>query len=345
VTRPDECPGCFGTYQAWLEFRNLFCKPCLSTRIGRQEIVFGNQFQLGNADWYNGVVHDGIRVDWRVKSYDLTLFAAKLTTLDGDLDQVPSYFTAHDDDELYGVYFTLKSIKCTTIDLYWMYVNGHGGFAENSGASYFNTPFLYPLSNAYFHTFGARVGGMLKVVCGLDYNVEAAIQTGETHITGLQLDTDGWTAEAEVGLTFSKKNHFRVFARGLFAEGADDDSSGYLILYPNRHSNTGFRARYGLADMIPMTNVESIQVGLHFDPACNWTIGATGLWATTENDIAGENGDYGKEIDVWAEYRYSPLITIGAGVAVVLPDDAGEILWNTNDDTQFFGYLQARLVF
>ena len=37
----------------------------LSARIGRQEVVLGNQFQFGNADWYNGVVHDGLRVDWK----------------------------------------------------------------------------------------------------------------------------------------------------------------------------------------------------------------------------------------------------------------------------------------
>ena len=65
-------PGAVGMYQAWLEFRNIFCRPELSTRIGRQEIVLGNQFQFGNADWYNGIVHDGIRVDWKSNCWSLT---------------------------------------------------------------------------------------------------------------------------------------------------------------------------------------------------------------------------------------------------------------------------------
>jgi hypothetical protein len=348
MTRPDEVPGDIGTYQAWLEFRNVFCRPELSARIGRQEAVFGNQFQFGNADWYNGVVHDGLRVDWRANCWDLTLLAMKLTTLDGDLNQVPSYFNDHDDDELYAAYFTLRSIKNTAIDLYWIYVNGHGGFAHNSGASFFNTSFLYPLQNAYFHTFGARVGGTFPVLCGLDYNVEGAIQTGETHISGLDLDTDGYAIEAEVGLTFDKRNRFRVFARGLLASGADDDSAGYLILFPNRHSNTGFRARYGLADLLPMTNVLCLQAGAHFDPVRNWTIGATGLWAETEEDlfnVGNLSPDYGMEIDVWAEYRYSERIAIGAGVALVFPDESGEFLWSVNDATQVVGYMQARLIF
>ena len=125
----------------------------------------------------------------------------------------------------------------------------------------------------------------------------------------------------------------------------DADSTGYLINYPNRHSNAGFRARYGIADLIPMTNVATVQVGSHFDPGCNWTIGATGLWATADENVGTGNDDYGTELDIWAEYRHSANVTIGAGVAFVFPDDAGQSAFGLTDDTQVIGYLQARLVF
>jgi hypothetical protein len=237
----------------------------------------------------------------------------------------------------------LKSIKNVVVDAYWIYINGHGDLAHNSGASFFNDTFLYPFSpSAYYHTFGARIGGNFNVFCGLDWNVEGAIQTGENNT----VDTDGATVEGELGITFSKSGRFRVFARALWAEGPDDDSTGYLINFPNRHSNTGFRARYGLADLIPMSNVFTAQVGFHFDPACNWTLGATGLWATTDEEfVTDADDDYGTELDVWAEYRHSQALTFGAGVAIVWPDDQGAILWGTSDDSQFIGYLQARLVF
>jgi hypothetical protein len=344
----DSVPGAVGMYQTWLEFRNLFSRPEWSTRIGRQEVVLGNQFQFGNADWYNGVVHDGIRVDYRSSCWSLALLALKLSSNDGDFNQLPSFFGSHDDDELYAAYFTLRSIKSMAIDLYWIYVNGHGGSAENSGANndgFFGNEFLYPTANAYFHTFGARAGGCLNVACGLDWNVEAAFQSGTGHTGGFDVDIDAWTAEAELGLTFSKKNKFRIFARGLFAEGPDTDSTGYLILYPNRHSNDGFNARYGLADLIPMSNVVTVQGGLHFDPWCNWTIGATALWAQTETDIGGNASDYGTELDIWGEWRESQFVTLGAGVAFVFPDDAGQLAWGVTDDTQFIGYVQARLIF
>ena len=132
----NDSTGNVGMYQSWLEIRNLFggCGG-LSARIGRQEVVLGNQFQFGNADWYNGVVHDGLRVDWKGNCFALTLLAMKLTSEDGDFNQIWSYLNDHDDDELYAAYFTLKSIRNIAIDAYWIYINGHGTFALNSGAN------------------------------------------------------------------------------------------------------------------------------------------------------------------------------------------------------------------
>jgi Alginate export len=335
----NDSVGNVGMYQSWLEFRNMTGRPEMSMRIGRQEVVLGNQFQFGDADWYNGVVHDGVRVDWKGCNFSLTLLAMKLTSEDGDFNQIWS-LSDHDDDELLSAYVTLKSIRCMQLDAYWIYINGHGVFALNSGANS-GPGFLYPTQSAYYHTFGARLGGTFDIGCGLDYNIEGAIQTG----TAGPADVDGFAVEAELGMTFSKNAKFRVFARGLFAEGPDSDGVGYLINYPNRHSNGAFRARYGIADVIPMSNVATIQLGFHFDPGCNWTVGATGLYALADQDFGLSSDEYGTELDIWAEYRHSANVKFGAGVALVQPDDFGAFVWGTTDDTQIVGYLQARLVF
>ncbi len=354
-------------YQGWLKVGNLFGRSEFSSKVGRQEIVLGNQFQFGNADWYDGVVFDGARWDWECTGFSLTGLALKLSSSDGsgDFDQTSAFNNSHDDDELYGLYFTLKSIKNHTIDLYWLYVNGHGGSSLNSGANagFGNnndlggggvTGFLYPGSSAYFHTLGARIGGTFDVAAGLDYNVEASYQFGDVHgFFGGNADVDAFAVEAEVGLTFSSSSKFRVYSRFLFAEGPDDNDVGYLSLFPNRHSNTAaFRARYGLFDLIPMSNVWSVQLGLHFDPADNWTLGLTGLWAGADeegsNNVVSANGDdsdYGWEVDLWGEYRYSEHLTFGAGVALLWADDQGQFMWNVDDGTQFLGYVQARLWF
>jgi hypothetical protein len=337
-------------HQAWLEVRNIFNRPELSSRTGRQEIALGNQFHFGIADWYNGFAFDGTRWDWDSDSFSLTALVLRLTTIDADPNQNPSFRNSHDDDELYSLYFTLKTIKNHQLDIYWIYINGHGGAFDNgSGVStgslgnFIGDPAF--IGTAYWHTLGARIGGTLDVAAGLDWNLEFAYQFGDNHGIGFDLDIDAFALEAEVGITFDKGNMFRLYARFLWAEGPESDELGYIPLFPNRHSNGGFRARYGLFDLIPMTNVITPQVGLHFDPASAWTLGLTVLWATTEEDFGLADDDYGWEIDAWVEYRYSENLVFNVGVAFVFPDDALQLIWLIDDDMQFLGYVQARLLF
>lgn len=348
-------------HQGWLEVRNIFGRPEFSSRTGRQEIVMGNQFQFGNADWFNGWAFDGTRWDWDSESFSLSAIIAKLDTVDGDFNQVSSYFNTHDDDELYTLYFTLKTIRNHALDIYWIYVNGHGGAGDGgSGVS------IGSLGNgvgtlggfgttAYYHTVGARIGGVFPdIAAGLDWNLEGAYQFGDQNAPGGDIDIDAFAFEGELGITFGRDARFRIYIRALYATGPDDDSTGYIPLYPNRHSNSGFRARYGIFDLFPMTNVMSIQAGFHFDPDPAWTLGATILYATTEDEAGPANilpgniiadEDYGWEIDIWGEYRYSDHLVFGAGVAAVSADDALEQTALVDDDLQLYFYLQARLLF
>jgi hypothetical protein len=340
-------------HQAWLEVRNLFGRPEFKTRTGRQEIVLGNQFQFGNADWYSGWSFDGTRWDWDSESFSLTGMILKLTTADGDFNQVSSFFNSHDDDELYALYFTLKTIKNHELDLYWIYINGHGSSGSPTTAGTSFGSLLNPVGGfgdtAYYHTVGGRIGGVFPdIAAGLDWNAEFAYQFGDANVPGTAaIDIDAFAVEAELGLTFNKESMFRVFVRFLWAEGPENNELPYIPLFPNRHSNSGFRARYGVHDLIPMTNVISVQGGLHFDPAENWTLGATFLWAAEDEDpaLAGRDDDYGIEIDVWAEYRYSEHLVFNVGVAFVFPDNGLEDYWAIDDDLQFLGYIQARLLF
>jgi hypothetical protein len=334
-------------YQGWVEVRNVLNQPELSSRTGRQEIVLGNQFQFGNADWYSGWAIDGTVWTWEDESFRLIGIIARLSNLDRDLNQVPSYLSPHDDDELYSVYFTLKTIENHELDIYWVYINGHG-LANSVSSLGHNAGGGGTGSNAYWHTIGGRIGGEFPdIVDGLDWNLEVAYQFGDANGTPIT-DVDGLAIEAEVGVVFDKSNMLRAFARFLWAEGGSGTDSGYIPLYPNRHSNTGFRARYGLFDLIPMTNVMTLQGGIHFNPDPSWTLGATVLWATTDEAdtiIVTSDDDYGWEIDVWGEYRFTEQLTVGAGFAFLFPDDEGVALWFLDDDTHVLIYLQARLVF
>ena len=341
-------------YQAWVKVSNLFGRSEFSTKMGRQEIVLGNQFQFGNADYYNGLTFDGCRWDWSAENFDLTgMWLRTATDHVADSNQSPSYgpFSSvnsdgHDNDEFWALYFTLKTIKNHKLDLYWIYANEHIGATRNS----FSSPQAFG-SSAYFHTLGARIGGTVDVASGLDWNLEAAYQTGSLSSFG-GVDIENLAIEGEVGIMFDKDNRLRVWIRGLYAEGPDTNETGYLPLFPNRHSNTAnFHARYGAMDVFPMTDIFALTGGVHFDPSKDWTVGLTGVWGETDTDNSPFADDaYGFEVDVWAEYRYSEALTFSAGVAFLFPDDqldnASSNLFTPFDgDTQFLFWLQARLFF
>jgi hypothetical protein len=352
-------------YQGWIETRNLFGRKELSAKTGRQEIVLGNEFIFGDNDFFSGETFDGTHWMWSSDNFDLHVIFAKLNA-ENDFNGFntinhPYSFNndGFDDDELYSVYFTLKTIEHHTLDLFWVFFHGDGdgGFLPGSTGTVGNT---ITAQKVDYHTVGLSLRGMFEVAAGLDYAINFAYQFGDANIAGGgalaagATDVQGMSVEAEIGLTFNKDNRFRIFLRFLWAEGPDNSDTGYIPLYMERHSNEGYRARYGLMDIIPVANVITLQGGLHFDPNADWTLGATVLWAQTDQDVlAGGSmeSDIGWEIDLFAEYRYSNETTFSAGLGVFLPKDAtpsftGPGGYAGNDDeVSVLFYLQTRVVF
>lgn len=361
--------GEIDAYELFIELRNIFGRKELGAREGRQEIVLGNEFQFGNNDYFSGETFDGSHWWWDSDNFTLHFLWAKLSVTNDFSPRNWPYTPAgagdgYDDDELYSLYFTLKSIQDHEIDLYWIYFNGHGSDAAGDSFGTLGNP-LGGLSGAdfYYHTFGARIGGVFAVAAGLDYNLEFAYQTGD--LTDLPAgaidDVEGFAIEGEVGITFDSTNHFRIYIRGMFAEGSDpdDNDTGYIPLFPERHAHavagdhTSRRARYGIMDIIPMANVWTIQLGLTFDPSQDWTLGLTALYAEHDEDVSvvggGVDDGIGFEIDAFGEYRYSTQTTFSGGIAAFFPDDGapfanGGFVGN-DDDVAFLFFMQARVLF
>ena len=356
-------------YEGWILVRNIFGRKELSAKSGRQEIVLGNEFIFGNNDFFSGETHDGTHWLWSSDNFDLHFIFAKmnisetLNTRDHPYPSVGS-FRGFDDDELYSLYFTLKTIKNHVLDLFWVYLNGNNGFSAgtlgNGLADPANGDSVKGIGSGnefYYHTFGLRLAGTFDVAAGMDYNINFAYQTGNVNVSGgSNLDVDAFAVEAELGITFNANNNFRIYVRFLFSEGADSDDLGFIHLFPERHAqanrddHTAYRARYGIMDIIPMDNVLTVQLGLTFDPATDWTVGLTGLWATTDEDVNGPgDDDIGFEIDLFAEYRYSDETTFSAGIGFFFADESAPYKGGgyalNNDDVSVLFYLQSRVVF
>jgi hypothetical protein len=255
--------GSIDLYEGWIWVGNIFGRRELTAKTGRQEVVLGNEFQFGNNDFFSGETLDGSHWAWTSDNFNLHFLFAKLWASEVlNTRDHPYAFAAatdgYDDDELYSLYFTLKSIKNVELDLYWIYLNGHAGAALGTlgnglgSASTGDTKGSFASDDFYYHTFGIRLDGVFDVAAGLDYNIEFAYQTGNL-TDGTNADVEGIALEAELGITFNANNHFRLYVRFLWAEGADKNDTGNIPLIPDRHTqptnprgNDDPRARNGV---------------------------------------------------------------------------------------------------
>ena len=347
-------------YQAWILLDGMFGRKELGARLGRQEIVLGNEFQFGNNDFFGGETFDAAMFWWNDDNFRLFFVWTKLATTNSFNPSNHPYNTAgtaFDDDEAFIVYFTLKTIENHELEIYYSYWNGHLGTTTSTLGNPLGAGF-----RMYAHLIGARMGGLFpNVAAGLDYNVEVAYETG--NLSGTSIDVDGISGEATIGITFSEDNLPRLYAMFLYAEGFDGNDSGYVPLFPERHSqidwndHTARVARWGLTDIIPMINVLAVQAGFTFRPRSDWIVGMAGIYAWHDENVTTVGGNsadnIGFEVDLFAEHKINDQATVGMGLGLFFPDDGaplgngaiGGAFVDNDDDVAVLFYLQSRVVF
>ena len=195
-------------YQAYIDFERFFGTP-VRFRFGRQEIVKGTQFLIGNADFDEGLTFDAARFTYRFHRIGLEVdaWAARLSDnyvdaiiMPGDPDDVR--FDA-DKRDFFGTYLTWTGIheKASFIDaleFYVLFIHDQTGDLNDANAA------LTGRSPAYFRpigmtanfsndfvgedrwTVGGRIHGSLidDEQRRLSYNFEMAFQFGDAGSNG-----------------------------------------------------------------------------------------------------------------------------------------------------------------
>ncbi|MFT7617514.1 MAG: hypothetical protein ACI97A_001153 [Planctomycetota bacterium] len=253
----------------------LFGRDEIGVRVGRQEIVWGNELHFGDNSFYGGKSFDATLLWWGQKEWSPTLVWAKFDT--GNAYNAAGHpYSSHlsgggfDDDEAYAAFFTLNTIENHVLDLYDFFVNANG-----SGGTSTTLGFGVP-ADTFAHVFGNRFSGDLTDVAAcLDYNIEFAYETGD--INGTNLELEGMIIEDEIGLTFNAESKFTKFGRFIFSEGGDTNETGFVPLFVDRHeqvnwdAHTNTRARWGIVDIKPMTNVLAGQISMTFMPSKDYS--------------------------------------------------------------------------
>jgi hypothetical protein len=313
--KPDGPPfeDTFDLRQAYVEFGRRE-GDSFELRVGRQELVFGEQRLVGHVSWLNTArSFDAVRAAYRHKNFRVDAFAASVVNVrEGD------YNKRTDGNNFHGAYGSFTTlVPKATIEPYVFWRLARNLVSE-AGVS----------SKLDFKTVGFRWVG--KLPANLDYGVEMAAQTGSLGTD----DVQAWGGHWVTGYTFAKPaSKPRVFAEYNFATGdansTDGKRQGFDQLYPTPHDKTG------LADQVGWKNIHHLRGGLELKPTAKWTTSGSyhSWWLASPNDglysvsgalvarvADGSAGRHvGHEFDVQATYPLTPHVQIAPGFSHIFP--------------------------
>ena len=319
------------------DFLNLFADVALTedtiVRIGRQELLYGDQRFVSPLDWANTRLRfDGVRTITQTGDLKLDMFYTQFVPPSAD-----SFDNPDEGNNLYGGYATFTGMENATVD---MFVLGHNN--TNPGVI---------TSNFNLVTYGSRIFG--KFSNGLLYEAEGAYQTGLQR--GL-VAADGSSVNHEafaytLGLGKKFKHPWNPVLWGFydFATGndpGDADFNRFNQVFPLGHKYLGF------IDAAQRGNIVSPNVRLalsptnklnlllwyhHFDAEESGDI-IPGVAVTAPQNLTDD--DFGNELDFVANYKLTPRASVLAGYSHFWR--GAKITGDTDPD---FFYLQTTVNF
>ncbi len=340
-------------HESWVQITDFLGTP-FTIKVGRQEVVLGDQRIIGHFGWHNNASSfDAIRATTSTDSYDLLLLYTKIKEGSGGASNGT-------DQDLYLVHGTVKTIPNNKLDLYVFLVDDDSGaqFGGNNGGC------CAAVGSQKLYNYGLRLKG--KASFGLDYTVEYNKQAGEIALPGpgSDMDIDGFMYAVKLGYSIPNNDvSARVEAQYVVASGDDDpsdsDFSTFLTPSPTNHGHLGY------ADTQGHRNVNAWSVGASVKPAPKWFVKldywsfsldeAEDAWYSAGNWMNASGGlraagcldgmgntcddEIGTEIDLTVKYKYNKAVGLQAGYSVFTP--GGFIEDQTDDEAdQAFAYLQ-----
>ncbi len=299
--------------QAYIELGDTE-KDILGLRVGRQELLYGDQRLIGSSPWTNTEhAFDAFRGTARYKKYRLDMFVASVVNpVSGTWDH---HLQGNNLDGLYGGIdrFGPRFV----VEPYAMWRLEHGLKNEEGIVSKLDEKIV-----------GARVVGT-KLPYGLDYGAEMVKEFGSLGADKIQSWARHWVAGDTIKIRFFP----RVYSEYNYASGDANAKDGirgtFDQLYPTGHD------KYGLADQVGWRNVRDFREGLELKPVKNvaaafqyndWYLASAtdSLYNAAGTAIfhsaTGTAGTHiGQEFDVTGSWTFARAFTVGAGVGHILP--------------------------
>ncbi|MDZ4659702.1 MAG: alginate export family protein [Bythopirellula sp.] len=287
------------------DFLNLFTDVALTdtikARVGRQELLYGNQRLISPLDWANTrrtfdggnlLYRDG---DWAVD----TFYTYLVPVIDNRLDEPDG------DQQFYGTYATYSGFEYFGVDLYALGYDDEQPFNANSPTA----------TDFSIYTTGVRIFGEKD---NWLWEFEGGPQFGEYH--GANLDHRAGFATAGIGRKWVDEPWqpttwlYYDYASG---NAAGDAFNGFNQLFPLGHKYFGF------IDAVQRSNIQSPNILLTCKPGPKWNL-LMWYWHFTADTAApvpsifntppqNDLKHLGDELDVLLTYTICPSSNIAYG--------------------------------
>jgi hypothetical protein len=328
--------------QAFIDIRPMGSGTPLLLRVGRQEMLYGNQRLISPLMWANTRRRfDGAVAKWQGEDWNIDGFYVRPVPVDrGEgLHHKPDEYD--EDQHFFGIYSTYKGWDSHGLDLYYLVLLDHRPRPNSAGLA----------ENSTLHTIGSRWWGRSGA---WDYEAEGALQLG--HHGGDRVCA--WTMALESGYTFEGAPMSPRVAVGFDWSTGDRDPTDnthgtFNQLFPLGHKY------FGWMDQIGRQNIIGPHVAVNLKPCdpVNFTVAYHYLWLDSNDDAlynaggvpgrrdgTGDSGSsVGGELDVKMTWKIDVHQSLELGYAHFWP---GSFVKGTgDDDSPDFFYLQYVLNF
>lgn len=333
---PKSMAGGFDLRQGYVEVGRKGPRGALVTG-GRAELTFGDGRLVASPDWGNASrTYDLGRVSAFVPGLKVDVFRA------APVDINPAKFDrAKPGEHVWGGYATLDKLPgVSLVDLYVV--------AKRTSVA---TGELGSKGDGRVYTYGGRL--VATFARALTFDGDAAIQRG--HLA--DDDVEAWAVHAALAVPVGPKAmKAKVTAEYDFASGDSNAKDGkrqtFDQLYASNH------AKYGLADLIGWRNMHAFEAKFEISPARKLKLNAAinrlylanvkdGWYGSSGSKVVqnalATSRDIGWEPDVYASYAVSKEMSLGAGLAVLLPGDY--VKQSTSLDRYWYPYATWALKF
>jgi hypothetical protein len=309
----------------------------LTVRVGRQELVYGEQRLVGHVSWLNAArTFDGAKVTFRTKAFQIDAFGTSVVRiLDNEFDKSGA------GNRFAGAYATTaKILPKATVEPYVFWKRDVNLRTEAASVG--------DLSET---TAGVRVAGRLPA--RLDYGIEMAVQRGSLGTD----DIDAWAGHWQLRESLPGAGAVRLTSEYNYASGDTDPTDGvrgtFDQLYPTPHD------KYGLADQFGWRNLRHVRAGFEFTPlkALPVTTNYHSWWLAEKRDaiyaagsaavariITGATDRHvGQEIDIQVARAVTPQLQLAGGYAHIF---TGPFLKQATPGASYsYPYVMATYVF